>query len=156
MQNILNPSQADSPASSSIGLRASTSGHITTRGSPALTILPPAPTALSPKILERPSHVSPRLPGLEARGLLTPKSRAASLGTRNLPIFRQGRYRVRLHREAVVSTQACIPNWRSLSCHRRVTPVARPRPTLHSRHRLVLHRLRWERRTMTSLMDRIR
>ena len=87
MQSILNPSQPDSPASLSRGQRTSTGGVSSAKDSPAVATLPPAPT-VSPKVLKRPSHVSPppeRLSGQsgrEAKRVLTPRSpglRAASL-----------------------------------------------------------------------------
>jgi hypothetical protein len=91
MQSILNPSQPDSPASSSRGRRASTGGFPPGTDSPTPATLPPIPT-LSPKILKRPSRESPqpeRLAGptgRDARRVLTPRSpglRAASLSARS-------------------------------------------------------------------------
>jgi hypothetical protein len=98
MQNILNPSQPDSPASSSRVQRASTGGFASASGSPASGTLPPMPT-LSPRILKRPGRVSPPpepLPGpagRDTRRVLTPKSpggRAASLSARSTSISSTG------------------------------------------------------------------
>jgi hypothetical protein len=91
MQSILNPSQPDSPASSSRERRTSTSGFAPSTDSPTPVTLPPMPP-LSPKILKRPSRESPQAEPLagpaarNARRVLTPKSpglRAASLGARS-------------------------------------------------------------------------
>jgi hypothetical protein len=91
MQSILNPSQPDSPASSSKERRTSAGGFPPGTDSPTPATLPPMPT-LSPKILKRPGRESPQPESLsgpvarDARRVLTPKSpglRAASFGARS-------------------------------------------------------------------------
>ena len=91
MQSILNPSQPDSPARSSRAQSTNTGVFPSVKDSLTVAILPPV-TTMSPKIMKRPSHLSPSSEplsgptGREARRVLTPRSpglRATSLSARS-------------------------------------------------------------------------